>query len=248
MALTTLQLSMLAPRIKPGARIAAMGYPDLIAPLDMIEALCGDNFGKLEYREDSAKICKWHGLDERRIPDSRSFFGLLGAELNVYDIVETRGGEIIEDLNVRWYNEGEWEIERCWYDFVLDVGTLEHCFNIGQAALNMACMLKAGGTIHHGNPYNMGNHGFYGLNPTWYADFYGQPGFKLHYCKMMEPRTDDEPTQPPLTKRFSCDRAEVGIFAVAERTAILPIEFPMQTKYKSLIPAAGARAKEIAHG
>lgn len=224
MALTALTTSMLLPQIKPGAKIASMGYPDMIAPLDLFERLMGVRFGALRYREDSEKICKWHGIKPiRRIPDAVSVFDMLDATLDVFDIVEARGGEIICDLNKPLHRAEQ-------YDFVLDVGTIEHCFNIGQAAVNMAGLLREGGVIFHGNPHNSGNHGFYGLNPTWYADFYGQDGFKLLYCKLMQ-KGSEEPFEVPLTGRFSCGAPEVNIFACARREAIKPIIFPMQSKY-----------------
>lgn len=230
MALTPLITTMLGQAIKPGAKVASMGYPDLIAPLDLFEEILGLRYPALHYRVDSDRICKWHGLPQRRIPDAGSFFELLGATLDVYDIVETRGGEIIRDLN-----HPIPERER--YDFVLDVGTIEHCFNIGQAALNMAGLLKEGGIIFHGNPHNSGNHGFYGLQPTWYADFYGQEGFTLLFCKLMR-KGSDEPLDVPATGRFSCGAPEVNIFAGAKRESIKPIGFPVQTKYKNMIGAA----------
>ena len=224
MALTALTTSMLLPQIKPGALIASMGYPDLIAPLDLFEKLLGVRFRAIKYRKDSERICKWHGLKTREIPDADSVFEILGAKLSVFDIVETRGGEIICDLNEPLGLKEH-------YDFVLDVGTMEHCMNIGQAAKNMAGLLREGGLIFHGNPHNSGNHGFYGINPTWYHDFYSQAGFELLFCKLME-KGSDEPVDVPLTGRFSCGAPEVNIFATARRNEIKPIIYPQQTKYK----------------
>lgn len=236
MALTALTTSMLLPLIKPGARVAACGYPDMIAPLDLMERLLGVRFGALKYRPDSDRICKRHGLKPRRIPDAQSVFGMLEAKLDVFDIVQERGDEILCDLNEPMFELKATEpielVERYQsYDFVLDVGTLEHCFNIGQAAKNMVGLLKAGGIIFHGNPHCSGNHGFYGLQPTWYADFYGQDGFELLYCKLMV-HGSDEPLDVPLTARFSFGAPEVNIFATARRNEIKPIIYPQQTKYK----------------
>ena len=229
MALTALTTSKLFPMIRPGHRVAAMGYPDMIAPPAMFAGL------DITYREDSEAICKRHGLPRREIPDARSVFKAMGAELDVFDIVQERGDEILCDLNevgfgISYTRGGT---SQC-YDFVLDVGTLEHCFNIGQAAMNMAGLLVPDGVIFHGNPHNSGNHGFYGIQPTWYADFYGQDGFKLLYCVLQRRGTDEE-LEPPLTGRFSLGEPEVNIFTAARRTAILPINWPTQTKYKKLI-------------
>jgi SAM-dependent methyltransferase len=229
MALTPLTTAKLLPMLKPGHRVAAMGYPDMIAPPAMFERALGERFAEVTYRPDSEAICKRHGLPQRPIPDAKSVFELLGAKLDVFDIVQERGDEILCDLNDPLDRYAE-------YDFVLDVGTLEHCFNIGQAGRNMAGLLKDGGVIFHGNPHNSGNHGFYGLQPTWYADFYGQDGFELLYC-VLQQRGTEEQLEPTLTGRFSLPAAEVNIFAAARRTAILPIQWVTQTKYKSLIGA-----------
>ena len=223
MALTALTTSKLLPMIKRGSRIASCGYPDMIAPPAMFVGL------DITYREDSEAICKRHGLPRRQIPDARSVFKAIGAELDVFDIVQERGDEILCDLNNPLERKEE-------YDFVLDVGTAEHVFSIGQAAKNMAGLLKAGGVIFHGNPFQSGNHGFYGIQPTWYADFYGQDGFELLYCYLQR-RGTEESLEPPLTGRFSLSDGEVNIFAAARRTAILPIQWPCQTKYKKLIGA-----------
>lgn len=243
MALSISQTKALGEILKPGMRVASMGYPDIIAPVDM---------PMVEFRADSEAICKRHGLKQRPIPDAHSFFRVLGCNLDVFDVVRERGCEILCDLN---YPVEETLYET--YDIALDVGTLEHCFNIGQAAFNMAGMLKLGGVILHENPLNWANHGFYGLNPTWYADFYQQNGFTLLDCQLI-PRDGSPAYSPPLTKRFVFHATEANIFAMARRDEIRKLVYPVQTKYKSLIPAAGVltgeaaaeqpRAKEIANG
>ena len=228
MALTPFVTSLLAEQIKPGARVASMGYPDIVADPALIAAILGDRLPQLQYRPDSPAIAKWHGLPAgRQVPDAHSFFGLLGSQLDVFDVAELRGGEIIADLNQQ-IDKRHLGV----YDFVLDVGTLEHCFNIAQAGINMARLLKAGGIIYHTNPYNSGNHGFYGINPTWYADFYSQPGFKLLRCNLFQREAIYE---VPHTGRFKCAVAEVNAFAAAMRTELRPVEFVIQTKYKALL-------------
>lgn len=231
MALTPLVTEDLVKRLKVGDRIASMGYPDIVAQEADVERWLGGR--KCEMRADSETICKWHGLKPQKIPEADSFFAAFGAHLFVFDIVAARGGEIICDLN---YPMPQPLYRDDLYKFVLDVGTIEHCFNIGQAALNMAGLLQPGGIIYHSNPFVMGNHGFYGLNPTWFADFYGQPGFELLWCKLMA-KGGNEPIDIPLTKRFILNGGEVNIFAAARRNEVKSIGFPMQTKYASLAAA-----------
>jgi len=183
MAITPLMTLKLVNELKKrdGARIASMGYPDIIASEKLISQLTTGCLKPLAYRVDSDAICQRHGIEPaRRIPDAESFFGVFGAKLDVFDIVQERGGEILCDLNYPIAPDHAKQ-----YDFVLDVGTLEHCFNIAQAAFNMAGLVKVGGMIFHENPSTgWNNHGFYALQPTWYADFYGQPGWELRDCRM----------------------------------------------------------------
>ena len=229
MALSISQTKALTGILKPGMRISSFGYPDVIAPIPMIEGLLGDKLQLLEFRTDSEAICKRHGLKPRPIPDAHSFFRLLGCNLDVFDIIRERGCEIMLDLNYPIEEDALKET----YDIVLDVGTLEHCFNIGQAAFNMASLLKLGGIILHENPLNWANHGLYSLNPTWYADFYGQNGFTLLDCRLI-PRDGSPAQRPPLTARFVFHTVEANVFAVARRDEIRKLVYPVQTKYRQV--------------
>lgn len=211
-------------RLEPGARIASMGYPDFVAPLELLEEFF--DLREIDYRQDSEAICKRHGMPFHGIPDAHSVFSHLKCELDVYDITDERGCEIYCDLN-NPFDGGS-------YDFVLDVGTLEHCFNVAQAAENMVRLMSMGGIIIHENPFQMGNHGFYSLNPTWYADFYGQEGFKLLDLKLV--LRDGRVGEVPHTGRFKySEQVEANVFAVAERTDIKPIEWVVQSKYRALL-------------
>lgn len=234
MALSALMMIKACGVLKSGARIAAMGYPDMLAMPDQIAEMM-DKYGadksKLDYRSDSEKICKRHGKKMRPIADAHSFFSLLGAKLDVFDIVTERGCEILLDLN---YPAPQEHLGQ--YDLVLDVGTLEHCFNVGQAAINMASLLKVGGTIFHQNPFNVGNHGFYGFNPTWYSDFYGQAGYKLIECRLT---TENKIYSAPMEDRFKfAEGVEAGLFAMARRETDAVLGFPMQAKYRKMAAAA----------
>ena len=74
------------------------------------------------------------------------------------------------------------------FDVVLDSGTIEHVFNIGQAMSHCLKMTRPGGRIIHLTPTsNAVNHGFYSVSPTLYADFYTAAGCtveKLWLCQM----------------------------------------------------------------
>jgi len=241
LALSVSQTIALKSILKPGMRVASMGYPDLIAPIE-------DMLG-LKYRDDSEAICARHGLKLRRIPDAESYFSLMGCTLDVYDIVQERGSEILCDLNYAWGRNGQFDPQMD-YDIVLDVGTVEHCFNIGQAMFNMAGLVKVGGYIIHENPFLMGNHGFYGINPTFFVDFYEQNGFKVIECKLTNKNGDS--LEVPHTKRFRFGGDdEVNVFCLAQRMKVQSFIYPTQSKYKKLLAdagLAGENLKEMAHG
>jgi hypothetical protein len=228
MALTSGLLGCLKKVLKPG-KLASMGYPDIIAPENELESLLGPKIHSVKFRDDSEEICKRHAIKDRRIVDSRSFFACLGVELTVFDVVKERGEEIICDLNYPFTMVTD-------YDFVIDIGTLEHCFNVSQALMNMAGMVKVGGYILHENPFNWGNHGFYGLNPTLFSDFYQHNGFRIAECYMVGRGGQCEPAE--LSKRFVLTGGEANILTVAQRLDTQSFSYPVQTKYKHLLRAA----------
>jgi hypothetical protein len=159
-------------------RMLSLGYPDLLVDEETLRrAGCF-----LKLADDGDKIAAWHGW-KGPVYDTTRALASIGILLESIDIRPSRGAERIVDLNhPQPIAPGEW---RELYDVILDPGTLEHCFNIGQAFLNVAAMVAPGGTIIHTNPISMVNHGFYNLSPTVYADFYGQNGFELVYLGAM---------------------------------------------------------------
>jgi hypothetical protein len=220
-------LVRLMEKLKPGDAIASMGYPDIIFPEDRLKALLGDRIKGLKYRPDSQRICKRHGLKDQPIPDAESLFELCGASLDVYDIVDERGCEIVLDLNYPFPANACGQ-----YDFVLDVGTAEHCFNIAQALINMACLVKVGGYVIHENPFNWGNHGFYNLCPTLFHDFYTDNGYEIEECKLIR---HDKWLNAPQTQRFVFTEAEMNVFTVVKRLEVKDMTFPCQTKYRKAL-------------
>lgn len=136
MALTGFMLLKVSHKIKQDSRVASMGYPDILASPKVLEQILGSRAYQIEYRKDSESICKRHGMNYHLVPDAASVFRLMGAELDVFDVIKERGCEIIADLNYPIVDEHLGQ-----YDVVMDVGTLEHCFNIAQAGMNMAGLL-----------------------------------------------------------------------------------------------------------
>lgn len=210
MALPFHALKRLEPLMR-GKSVLSLGYPDLIATKEEIEGLFGYKPQKFTDAHE------WHKV-KGPLPETCELFEKIGSSLTVVDFTADRGMERIADLN-HPHDLGE-------FDLVIDPGTLEHCFNIGQAFINAACAVKEGGFICHISPMTMINHGFYNLCPTLFNDFYGQNGWKVEELKIM-------PVHAPqihTTHRFDMHQEHI-IRTLASRTGGATTRFPVQTKY-----------------
>lgn len=236
MAVTLAQLDAVGQvmdHLNPNARrtILALGYPDILAPAQVLDRFFGDGFSdRIAYREDSEEIIAWHGMTGimDKVPEAFSMFDAMGCDLSVIDIMSSRGDEEIVDLNEelpRAHVQG--------YDLVIDPGTIEHCFNIGQAIRNAASAVKLNGYIIHFNPMAMFNHGFFNLNPTFYHDFYLANGFTLVGMVGVHGPPAGQKTFPAeATARFPAPPDNANNLVIAQRTTVKPFEWPMQTKYR----------------
>jgi hypothetical protein len=158
MAIDAIHFSMILDAKVTGKALSA-GYPDLLV-----------SFPYLPARKDSETVAEHHNV-KGPIADTALVFKELGLELEVIDREKLQGSERIVDLN-HPQDLGE-------YDLVIDPGTSEHCFNIAQAAQNLAGAVKVGGVMSQAIPMAMFNHGYYNVNPVWFLDFYEQNGFKV---------------------------------------------------------------------
>ena len=209
--------------------VLSLGYPDILAAPGQLTELFGARLaGSLEYRPDSQSIARWHGMPTGTgVADSVQFFALLGYDLEVLDIAPARGGELIHDLNRPVPDS----LHRR-YALVIDPGTLEHCFNIAQAAKNVVEMVARGGCVFHGNPMNLYNHGFYNLNPTWYHDFYSANGFALEAMNaVVDPRRNFSRYEVPATERFREAPTDSSLSVLMRRVTEASVVWPTQTKY-----------------
>lgn len=99
------------------------------------------------------------GYPDDTAQDGINWMRAAGAEsVDVSDVIVHRGIEFYADLNepVRW--------GKAW-GLVFNPGTLEHCFNLGQAWRNAWEAVELGGYLMHVFPVSMLNHGFWNLNP-----------------------------------------------------------------------------------
>ena len=211
MALTAQALQLLAPHL-PGKRILSFGYPDLVAPADEIERLLGVRPTRF------TDFGRWHGVDFA-LPETLEVFGAIGATLECVDIQPSRGVERVVDLNH--------PCDLGSFDLVIDAGTIEHCFNIGQAIINAAQAVAVGGRVFHAPPLTMLNHGFYNVNPTLLHDFYAQNGWTIEVLVggAREGRFKVDPAG-----RFAAP-PEAMLYCIARREHAGAPRIPTQSKY-----------------
>lgn len=212
MALTLSALKLLAPHLK-GAKILCLGYPDLLVTADEYQEV----FGFLPER--FTRRGAWHGR-QHPLPETEELLTRLASTLQCVDICSDFGIEKIVDLNHK--------VDLGNFDLVIDPGTIEHCFNIGQAVFNAADAVKVGGRIFHIPPMSLMNHGFYNICPTMLFDFYTQNGWKVEALKGMD--RDGNEYRISETGRFKSP-PEVSLHCLAKRETHGPLRMPIQTKY-----------------
>ena len=204
-------------------RVLVAGYPDfLVHPEILIKHLGHCDFPIAPFSEQIKIGHNEPDLDHSR--DARAVFKALGyPTMDVVDLYPERGCERRVDLNER-QDLGE-------YDLVLDHGTIEHCFNIAEAARNLASTVCESGIIVQHLPLNLYNHGFYNLSPTWFYDFYGLNGFEiLHFEGWCMESLASYPL--PAFADFSLVPRSSLLTMVARRIQMQPITFPIQGRYR----------------
>lgn len=226
-------LSRLAAQAPGPKRLLCLGYPDMLVTEAQLAKVCGAQAaGRLAFRDDSASILGWHGLQAQmsRVAETESVFRALGLESDFVDIVASRGKEIVLDLN----DPAPAELAGK-YDLVYDGGTMEHCFNVGQVMRNITAFAKVGGYILHVNPFNYYNHGFFNFNPTFYHDWYSQNGHAVVTpCYAMSgPVLESRLSTLDPVRPFQDAPTRAVILVAAQKLSDAPAHWPMQAKYRA---------------
>jgi hypothetical protein len=209
-------------------KVACLSYPDLLLPPSGVaNRLVGLAPDQLQVRDDSDKICAWHGITPAiQVTDTASLFAALGHAVDFFDIKPFRGPEIIVDLNEPLPSQYEGK-----YDLVIDTGTLEHCFNVGVAFVGMCRLVAVGGVVLTQAPMTKINHGFWNFSPCVYENFFKQNSWDLKYLYTYF-KQDGAIKQfnPSANGRFTAPTESI-IIACASRQADATLSYPIQAKY-----------------
>lgn len=192
--------------------ILSLSYPDIVCSAEDVELITGIKVDKFTNNNS------WHNKPYP-LPETVDLFSKMGFSLKCVDIVASRDIEEIVDLN--------YPCDLGQYGLVLDCGTTEHCFNIGQALINAANAVKEGGYIFHTPPVSMLNHGFYNLNPTLFYDFYTQNGWDI---KFISGEVNNKWFNVEAVARHTV-QSEASLMILAQRLNSNPLKFPIQSKY-----------------
>ncbi|HET6159645.1 MAG TPA: hypothetical protein VFE34_14970 [Dongiaceae bacterium] len=224
-------LQQLRPHLPAAAHVCCLGYPDILVSEEQARQILGPEIAaRLSYRADSEEILAWHRLESRldRVIDAEALFAAMGMRFTAVDLVASRGKERIVNLNEPLAPDLVGT-----FDVVLDAGTMEHCFNVGQAVRNIVDMAKVGGFVIHLNPMAMINHGFFNFSPTFYHDFYGQNGHQLVspiYGVVVDGIEVASYKVDPIG-RFNANDANAMVMCVARKAHDRSPVWPMQSKY-----------------
>jgi hypothetical protein len=212
MALNAIACQIIAPYLK--GDVLCLGVPIVLATDAECEAYFGVRPGK------KVRGPEWAGY--RETADPYDLFEQLGVKLTCVDAISHDGREVVADLN-HPQDLGQ-------FDLVLDAGTTEHCFNVGQAIINAANAVKVDGLILHTNPVSMGNHGFYNFNPTLFVDFYRVNGFEIVGLEVRDRAGEGNREKVSATARFTLGN-NWAMYCLARRLEKLPLQYPIQSKY-----------------
>ena len=215
---------------RQSCEVLCFGYPDvLLTRSELIKEFGEEVVARFDFKPNCEAVWLWHGRKDcatEPMVDTPSLFRAFGAtNIIIVDIVASRDVERIVDLNYPLPSDLK---DR--FALVIDPGTVEHCFNCGQAQKNLAEAVMLSGYIFTVGPLNMYNHGFYSFNPTMYVDFYGQNGFEVIDIFGTDPSTLSL-FQLNTTQRFNNAPEGSSIGAIVKKMEKRPIVWPTQTKY-----------------
>lgn len=217
-------------------RLLSLGYTDImVSPAEVAAAFGDDIAAHVQAKSDIDGIARWHTTNAQAI-ETDSLYRALGFQTDYLDVERVRGGEIIHDLNEPLPDHMVGA-----YDVVIDSGTLEHCFNVGQAMKNVASAVRVGGIVNHGNPMVMINHGFYNFSPQFYYEFYIANGFKI--IDMFAIQVDGAQTSMVRLNGVARYRlkgeSDWTIQVLARKEVSKELVWPTQTKYRAA-PSQGS--------
>lgn len=201
-------------------KVLSYGHPDILATPKELRFL-GLQLESLPDGERLDRPAK--SYDQAVVGSAHRLFKAMGASLTVADILSGYGIDVMLDLNRP-------AVLSSLYDLVIDPGTSEHCFNVGQALVNMANSVKPCGYIYHMVPLCHWNHGFWNFSPCAFSDFYEQNGFRIERIEA-EYRGHFQPVRTREKFEIPNRGRKHNLMCIAKRMEGTSVGFPTQYKW-----------------
>lgn len=166
---------------------------------------------------------KWEGnLTTREL-----FLGFGFDHYDDIDFTSDEGCTIVHDMNRPVPAELHGQ-----YDLAVEMGTLEHIFDIRTAFESIVRMLKVGGVAFHLSPVDWFNHGFYNFSFTLFNDVYRANGF-------------DDPIFYIVAFPMEWDKNPEIRFAKIDFTPRQVLLSPAPEKHLYMVSCIARKAKEL---
>ena len=133
------------------------------------------------------------------------------------------------------------------YDFIFDLGFMEHVYNVPEMMKSLHLLLKPNGKIVHFNPcQGTMNHGFYNFQPTFYFSFYKTCNYKNLKIFLIESKANSNMSGGMVTEvkeninnmnYFSKMGSSTYIVSFATKRPDSNFEIPNQEFYQNIFDA-----------
>jgi len=156
-------------------KVLCLGYPDFLVDEQHLVSIFGREFvDNIPEEPMSDAVRAWHKSYLPKIFDPVWILKYFNFDVVIFDIISHRGIEILVDLN-----ESISDVHVEQFDLIIDTGTLEHCFNVGQAFKNICSVVKKDGIFITSAPVSKLNHGYWNFGTIVHKDGFEQNGFEI---------------------------------------------------------------------
>ena len=252
-------LAMEQPRHPIRGRVLVLGQQSIYATAPEVETILADRkvaaTALPKGFDVTNKIPAWKGTWWDRNTNVNTVLTMMGArEVVITDVSDYEGATLLMDLN----NPAPEELTGQ-FDVILDIGTLEHLFDVPMALANLARMLKIGGELILILPAsNAIDHGFYSFSPTLLFDYFKANGFDNFDCYLragpssfLIPRKSKAYKYNRVGSEYllsgHCGGVEMAFFATKRETPAA-IAKPIQSRYVTSAYWAKSGVNMVAEG
>lgn len=176
---------------------------------------------------------QWKGLDQALLALAQSIYGILFNTTSPTHAIDLIGESTLKhDLNHPVQGLAT-------YSTVINHGTAEHIFNIGQVFRTMHDATRPGGLMIHESPFTGWiDHGFYCLQPTLFYDLAAANGYSIelmaieHLASRSVIHINDRGDFAELARRDQLPYNAM-LFVAMRKTKDEPFRIPMQGVYSA---------------